>query len=148
MKTTGRSLAGMWARIAVNARVESLPRALYFPKAARREVTAFMHGWGGGSSEGIWLLKPVMHTRNTSGAGDNNFGRMSVAKLDELTATIDVEMDTAKRHAMVTEAVKLMQDEVLVLPLHRQVIPWVSKKNVTVVHRPNNVLVMRWVTVK
>jgi peptide/nickel transport system substrate-binding protein len=129
-------------------KVETLPRAQYFPMLAKMETNAYLYGWGGGSSEGIWMLKPVLHTRNTSGAGDNNFGRMSVAKLDELTAAIDVEMDMAKRHAMVTEAMKLVQDEVLVLPLHRQVIPWVSKKNVTVVHRPNNVLLPRWVTVK
>ena len=63
-------------------------------------------------------------------------------------AAIDVEMDTAKRHAMVAEAMKIIQDEVLALPLHRQVIPWVSKANITVVHRPNNALFPRWTTIK
>jgi peptide/nickel transport system substrate-binding protein len=38
-----------------------------------------------------------------------------------------------------------VQDEVLVIPLHRQVIPWVSRKGVTVVHRPNNALWLPWV---
>jgi peptide/nickel transport system substrate-binding protein len=142
------AISAMWARVGLDVKVETLPRAQYFPMLAKMETNAYLYGWGGGSSEGIWMLKPVLHTRNTSGAGDNNFGRMSVAKLDELTAAIDVEMDMAKRHAMVTEAMKLVQDEVLVLPLHRQVIPWVSKKNVAVVHRPNNVLIPRWVTVK
>ena len=33
-----------------------------------------------------------------------------------------------------------LQDEVLVIPLHRQVIPWVSRANVVVTHRANNVL--------
>jgi peptide/nickel transport system substrate-binding protein len=142
------ALSAMWAKVGLDVKVETLPRAQYFPMLAKMETSAYMYGWGGGSSEGIWMLKPVLHTRNTAGAGDNNFGRMSVAKLDELTAAIDVEMDTGKRHAMVAEAAKLIHDEVLVLPLHRQVIPWVSKKNVSVVHRPNNGLVMRWVTVK
>jgi peptide/nickel transport system substrate-binding protein len=32
---------------------------------------------------------------------------------------------------MIHEAVKIVQDEVLAIPLHRQVIPWVSKANVT-----------------
>ena len=90
----------------------------------------------------------MLHTRTNAGHGDNNFDRLSHARLDELTKAIDVEMDTAKRHAMVAEAMKIIQDEVLALPLHRQVIPWVSKANITVVHRPNNALFPRWTTIK
>jgi peptide/nickel transport system substrate-binding protein len=142
------ALAAMWAKVGVNAKVETLPRAQYFPYLAKLETSAYMYGWGGGSSEAIWILKPVLHTRTTTGQGDNNFGRMSHARLDEITKAVDVEMDTARRHAMVTEAMKIIQDEVLVLPLHRQVIPWVSKANITVVHRPNNALSPRWTTVK
>ena len=142
------AISAMWAKAGLDVKVETLPRAQYFPMLARMETNAYLYGWGGGSSEGIWMLKPVLHTRTPTGSGDNNFGRMSVPRLDQLTAAIDVEMDAAKRHAMVTEAVKLVHDEVLVLPLHRQVIPWVSKKNVTVVHRPNNAMHPRWTTVK
>jgi peptide/nickel transport system substrate-binding protein len=84
----------------------------------------------------------------SSGAGDNNFARVSDARLDQLIAAIESEMDTAKRHAMVTEAVRIVQDETLALPLHRQVIPWVSKANISVVHRPSNMLVPRWTTIR
>jgi peptide/nickel transport system substrate-binding protein len=49
---------------------------------------------------------------------------------------------------LVTEAIRVVQDETLALPLHRQVIPWVSKANITVVHRPSNMLIPRWVTIK
>jgi len=41
-----------------------------------------------------------------------------------------------------------VRDEVLTIPLHRQMIPWVSRANVSVVHRPNNFLTPMWVTVK
>ena len=44
--------------------------------------------------------------------------------------------------------VKLMQEEVHVNPLHLKVIPWASRKGVTVLHRPNNILSPIWVTVK
>jgi peptide/nickel transport system substrate-binding protein len=142
------ALSAMWARIGLRVRVEASARAQFFPALAKLESNAYLYGWGGGSSEAIWILKPVLHTRNTSGAGDNNFARMSHAKLDQLTASIETEMDTAKRHAMVAEAVHILQDELFVLPLHRQVIPWVSKANMTVVHRPNNALIPRWVTMK
>jgi len=34
---------------------------------------------------------------------------------------------------------------VLVIPLHRQVIPWLSRAGVSVVHRPNNQVYVPWV---
>ncbi|MDQ3025957.1 MAG: ABC transporter substrate-binding protein [Pseudomonadota bacterium] len=142
------ALAAMWARIGVRTKVEASPRAQYFPYLAKLEANAYLYGWGGGSSEGIWILKPILHTRNTSGAGDNNFARVSHARLDQLTAAIESEMDTTKRHAMVAEAARIIQEDTLALPLHRQVIPWVSKGNITVTHRPNNALMPAWVTVK
>ncbi len=48
---------------------------------------------------------------------------------------------------MINRAVAIVQDEVLVMPLHRQVIPWASRAGVTVVHRPNNQLNLIWVKV-
>jgi len=48
---------------------------------------------------------------------------------------------------MVNEAMKLVHDEIVVLPLHRQVIPWVSRRGVSVVHRPDNNLNPAWVKV-
>ena len=142
------ALAAMWSKIGVRTKVEAMPRAQFFPKLAKLESSAYLYGWGGGSPEAIWLLKPILHTRNTSGAGDNNFARVSHPQLDKLVATIESEMDTRKRHALVAEAVKIVQDEFLAIPLHRQVIPWVSRTNVTVSHQPNNFFTLRWVTVR
>jgi peptide/nickel transport system substrate-binding protein len=143
------AVAAMWAKVGVNARVEALPRAQYFPKAGRREVTVFMHGWGGGSSDPIYSLKPIFHSRNTAtGVGDSNWGEFKVPRLDELIDAIDVEMDKAKRTAMINDAMQIVRDEVLTIPLHHQVIPWVSKANVSVVHLPNNFMRPHWVTVR
>jgi len=142
------ALAGMWARAGVNARVEAIPKAQYFQKISKLDTSAFLLGWGGGSSEAIWILKPVLHSRNASGAGDANYGNFKHARLDGLIDAIEAEMDTSKRHAMANDAVRILQDEVLVIPLHRQVIPWVSKANVSVVHRPNNFITPMWVKIR
>ena len=142
------AVAAMWARIGVNARVETQPRAQYFQKVSKLDTSAYLIGWGGGSPDAIWILKPVLHSRNAQGAGDGNYGDTKSARLDELTDTIEAEMNLEKRTAMINEAVKVVQDEILTIPLHRQVIPWVSKANISVVHRPSNFLTPMWVTVK
>jgi peptide/nickel transport system substrate-binding protein len=57
-------------------------------------------------------------------------------------------MNVAERQAMINRTVKIMHDEVHVIPLHRQMIPWASRANVGVVHRPNNILWLPWVKIQ
>jgi len=142
------AVSAMWAKIGVTAKLESMPRAQYFQKLGKLDTSAYMLGWGGGSSDAIWILKPVLHSRNAQGAGDGNYGDAKNARLDELTDAIEGEMDAKKRTAMIHEAVKLVQDEVLAIPLHRQVIPWVTKANIAVHHQPNNFLTPMWIKVR
>jgi peptide/nickel transport system substrate-binding protein len=140
------ALAAMWARAGLDVKVEALPRAQFFPKAIKLDVTAFLWGWGGDSADAIFTLKPVLHSRDAAtGAGTNNNGDYRNAELDRLIDAAGSEMDMAKRQALIDRAIGIVQDEVLVIPLHRQVIPWASRAGVFVVHRPNNTLVPAWV---
>ena len=142
------ALAAMWARVGLDVKVESLPRAQFFPKAIKLDVSANIWGWGGDSGDAIFTLKPVLHGRDAAtGAGTNNIGDYRNAELDRLIDAAGSEMDAAKRQAMIDRAMAIVHDEVLVIPLHRQVIPWASRVGIGVVHRPNNQLVLTWVTV-
>ena len=132
------ALAGMWAKVGLDVKVETMPKAQYFPKAQRLEVTAYMIGWGGANQDALLTLKAVMHSRNAQGAGDSNFGDFRNPELDSLIDAADQEMDLAKRQGMIDRAVAIIQDEVLIIPLHRQVIPWATRAGVKVVHRANN----------
>ncbi len=134
------ALAGMWAKVGLTVRVETMPKTQYFQKAEKLDVSAFMLGWGGANQDALITLKAVMHSRNHQGAGDANYGDFRNDDLDKLIDQIDAEMDMAKRQEMINRAVAIIEDEVLVLPLHRQVIPWVSRAGVTLVHRANNTL--------
>lgn len=142
------ALAAMWARVGVRVRVATTTRAVYFQKMGKLDTSAFMIGWGGGSPDAIFLLKPVLHSRNALGAGDANYGNFTHPKLDQLIEAIESEMDPARRAVMVNDALRIVQDEVLVIPLHRQVVAWVSRAHVSVVHRPSNWLIAHWVTVR
>jgi peptide/nickel transport system substrate-binding protein len=53
-------------------------------------------------------------------------------------------MDLAKRQKMINDAVEIIQREVHIIPLHRQVIPWVTRANVALVHRPDNKFAPIW----
>jgi peptide/nickel transport system substrate-binding protein len=142
------ALAAMWARVGLDVKVDAIPRAQFFPKALRLDVSAFIWGWGSDSPDAIFTLKPVLHSLDRSkGLGTNNVGDYKNAELDGLIDGAANEMDMARRQQMINKAIGIVQDEVLVMPLHRQVIPWASRAGVTVVHRPNNQLNLTWVKV-
>ena len=141
------ALASMWARAGVNVKIEAIPKAQFFPRLTRREVSAWLHGWGTASTHAIETFKAVLHSRDDKGAGFVNFGQFKDAELDTVIDKIESEMNVAERQALVNRAVQITQDEVYIIPLHRQIIPWVSRKNVSVVHSPDNRLEPLWVRV-
>ncbi|MDB5998621.1 MAG: transporter substrate-binding protein [Rhizobacter sp.] len=143
-----QTLASMWARLNVKVRVNGMPRATYFPKLESRDTSMYMLGWGGAITDAETTFTPIYHSVGDKGEGSWNFGNMKNAKLDELVSASSKEADPVKREALIKAAVKLYKDEVLGIPLHRQVVPWAARSNVTAVHRPDNWLEWSWVTVK
>jgi peptide/nickel transport system substrate-binding protein len=143
-----QALAAMWAQIGIDVKVNAMPRANYFPKLEKTDTSMYMLGWGGASIDAIFVLQPVLSTYNGKGDGDYNYGRYTNAKLDELTAKIKVDMNADQRLGLVQEALLAHNAEINHLPLHRQVIPWASRSNVTVPHRADNWVTPFWTTVK
>ena len=140
------ALAAMWARIGLDVKVEAMPRAQFFPKALKLDTSAFIWGWGSDAPDAIFTLKPVLHSRDQAkGVGTNNVGQYTNAELDALIDGAGSEMNAAKRQDMINRAIGIVQDQVLVIPLHRQVIPWATRAGVFVVHRPNNQPNFTWV---
>jgi peptide/nickel transport system substrate-binding protein len=143
-----QALAAMWTQIGVTTSVTAMPRATYFPKLEKRDTSLYMLGWGGAALDPIFILQPVLHTSNKKGDGDYNYGEYSNAKLDALVDQIKTEVDVEKRRKLINEALMVQHDEILHIPLHRQVIPWAARNNVTAVHLANNNVIPNWVTVK
>jgi peptide/nickel transport system substrate-binding protein len=137
----------MWAKIGINVKVGAIPKANFFPKTQKLDTILYILGWGGSTMDAIFTLKPVLHSRNDKGAGEYNWGNYKVAELDELIDKAEGEIDAKKRQEMINKAMQIHHDQVLHIPLHLQVIPWVSRKNVSVIHRPDNWLEVAWVKI-
>jgi len=143
-----QALAAMWAQIGVTINVNAMPRANYFPKLEKTDTSMYMLGWGGGATDGIFILQPVLSTYSGKGDGDYNYGRYTNPKLDELIAKVKVDMNPDQRLAEIREALAAHNAEINHLPLHRQVIPWAERSNVTAVHRADNQVMPFWVKIE
>lgn len=141
------ALAAMWAKIGLNVRVDSMAKANFFQKLLNSDTSAYLAGWGG-SPEAIFTMKPVLHSKDSRGNGESNYGNHGNPQLDALIDQLEGEMDRAARLEMTARITRLVQDDVVIIPLHRQVIPWASRRNVEVIHRPDNLLPLIWVKIK
>ncbi|MFG6414008.1 ABC transporter substrate-binding protein [Roseateles sp. DC23W] len=141
------ALASMWAQIKVRTKVNAMPRTLYFPKIEKFDTSLFLTGWGGGSTDAEVMLTPVLRNRGEQGVGVANYGGIVNAAADALAAASTIETDTKKREGLVKAALQAYREQIAIIPLHRQVIPWAMRKEVSLPHSANNMASMDWVTI-
>jgi peptide/nickel transport system substrate-binding protein len=142
------AIAGMLARIDVKVRVNAMPRANYFPKIQNFDTSFYMLGWGVPTFDSQYALQSLLRTYVPKSAdGDYNLGRYSNPKVDAAIDRLKTETDPAKRAELAREVTALHMADVGHIPLHHQVIPWAMRSNVSVVHRADNRLTVRWVKV-
>ena len=141
------ALATMWAKIGVRLKVNAMPRATYFPRMEKHDTSMYLLGWGGSVTDAETTLTPVMRNPGDKGEGLYNYGRSRNDKFDALAATSSVEPDAKKREELIKAALREWREQVHTIPLHRQMIPWAARTNVSVVHRADNWLEVPWVVI-
>jgi peptide/nickel transport system substrate-binding protein len=139
------ALAGMWSQLKVKVRVNAMPRVTYFPKLEKYDTSLYMLGWGGATTDAEGILRPVLRNLGEKGVGSYNYGRVKNDKFDALAAQSSVETDPTTRQELVKAALREYKEQVHIIPLHRQVIPWAARQNVDAVHRADNWLEVHWV---
>jgi peptide/nickel transport system substrate-binding protein len=143
------AIAAMLAQVNVRVKVNAMPRATYFPKIQKLDTSFYMLGWGVPTFDAQYSLQSLLRTRvEKSADGDYNLGRYSNPKVDAAIDRLKTEIDTRKRAELAREVTQLHLADVGHIPLHHQVIPWAMRSNVAVVHRADNRLTVKWVTIK
>jgi peptide/nickel transport system substrate-binding protein len=141
------ALASMWAQIKVKVKVNAMPRVNYFPKIEKYDTSMYMLGWGGAITDVETLLTAVLRNPGEKGVGSYNYGRSRNDKFDALAAQSSNEPDAKKREVLIKAALAEYREQIQLIPLHRQVIPWAARAGVNAVHRADNWLELAWVTV-
>jgi peptide/nickel transport system substrate-binding protein len=142
------AVAAMLSRAGILTKVTTMPRATYFPKLEKFDTSFYMLGWGGAVTDAQTTLSPVLRSEDkATGQGSFNYGRYTNPKLDALIDAAAVEMNVDRRRDLIRQALLEHNAEVHHVPLHRQMIPWAMRSNVTVVHRADNWLMGEWVRI-
>ena len=72
-----------------------------------------MLGWGGATTDAIFTLQPVLHSRNDKGDGDYNWGNYKDEKFDAMIDEAKGDTDPKHRQETINKAMKYFHDHVL-----------------------------------
>jgi len=141
-----QAITAMLAQVGIRATFQPSPSALFFPKLTQATSSFFEFGWI--PTTDAWsMLNSIVRSYDGTGAGQFNGGRYSSAKLDGLIDAIRIEPDADRRRQLVGDALRLMADDLPLLPLYRRRINWVMRPNIHPVPWPNDILELRFVRV-
>ena len=131
-----QTIAQMWARIGVKARVDAMPLAVYFPRGTKKEFSVTLVGWGAQTGEVSSPLRALVACENKEkGFGVINYPSYCNPKMDALMEEGLRTVDDKKRSQLFQDAVKIVVDDAALVPVHHQVTTWAAKRAIDYVGR-------------
>jgi peptide/nickel transport system substrate-binding protein len=128
-RQVGTSLAQMLAAIGIDAQANAQPAAVFFPARSRGEYSLAMSGWGTLTGESHYTLSSLLHSNDK----ERKFGAFNVLnyrnpEMDKLIQDAAVEMDEAKRRALLERANELNATDRGRIPLVAISTAWAMQK--------------------
>lgn len=144
-----QAVVAMLAKIGVKANLLAQTKAKYFGKinAPKFETSFYLLGWTPGPLDAFNMLQNLTASR-TETDGIYNNGGYTNPHLDALIKKIKVELDSEKRDELIGEALTIIKDDFVYIPLHQQMVVWASRSNVELAPMGNNDLQWRYVVMK
>jgi peptide/nickel transport system substrate-binding protein len=124
-----QAIAQQWTRIGVQVAVEALPQTAFAPRQARSAFGVTMGSWGATYGSVVSPFASVVGSRDAAaGTGSFNFSRYSNPAVDALVRRSAAELDDARREAILLEGVRLVAEDVGVLPLFTLRNAWATRR--------------------
>jgi peptide/nickel transport system substrate-binding protein len=127
-----QAVAQMWTRLGLKTTVSTLPKSVFFPRAARRDFSVLLGGNSSSTGEPLSQLLNVLGTYQPgTGRGGSNYGRYSSPKLDAILAKASVTMDDSARNALFAEAYEFaLGEQIAVIPMLFPTTSWAMHKGI------------------
>ena len=144
------AVTAMLARVGVKVTLQAQPKAQFFSRAGAPggyDTSFGLLGWTPAGFDSLNVFQNVTGCRDDKGVGGPfNYGGYCNPKVDALIQRIAVETDQAARLGLVSQAHRMIVDDVGFIPLHQQALSWGVSKAFDVVQRADDILLFRWVT--
>jgi peptide/nickel transport system substrate-binding protein len=122
-----QAVVGMLARVGIKITLDLKPRTIHFPKVMGRKSDFYLLGWGSDTMDAhnhLSFLALPESAWNATGYVDK--------PLFDLINGMAVEIDAAKRDAMIKETSLRLREAHSYVPLHHPLLTWVTRKGLSV----------------
>jgi peptide/nickel transport system substrate-binding protein len=134
-----QAVVAMLAKVGLDVSLLAQTKSKYFQKLKKHDISFYLLGWIPDDQDAGSVIAHLMVPPADGGLAWNG-GGYGNPRVTELSGQIGSEVDQKKRQAMISEAYKIVQDDVGYIPLHQQALSWAVRKGVTVAQRPDNAL--------
>jgi len=124
-----QAVTGMFGQIGIRARLDARSRSIHFAELQRGELDFYLLGWGVPTMDSHYVFHYLFETRSEQGGSWNHTG-YSNAEVDALVDAMTREIDPVKRAEMVATAWNMVQEDIVYLPIHHQMLNWAMKDNI------------------
>jgi peptide/nickel transport system substrate-binding protein len=133
------AVVSMLTRVGLQPTLNIGPTAVQNIKMSNGEGDMFSFGWANEPMLDSYSILLQVFKSKSDTAGVFNWGGWSYPEIDKLITAASTEMDRDKRLAMQSEALKLVKDNLIMIPFHQQPMAWAtSDKVVSVVQQSDN----------
>jgi peptide/nickel transport system substrate-binding protein len=118
-----QAAVGMLGQIGITVNLDAKSKALHFPLITDGKTDFYMLGWGVPTYDSEYIFNFLVHGRESDIGTWNGTGFDDDA-LDAKIATLASNTDLEARAADVAAIWRVVQDQVLYIPIHHQVLNW------------------------
>jgi peptide/nickel transport system substrate-binding protein len=136
-RAVGTSISQMLSAVGIDAQANAQPGAVWAPARTRGDFAFYQGGWGTLTGEANYTLSSLVHSNDPARRmGTFNNRNYRNAELDQAIEAADVEMDEAKRRALLEQAAAIVARDRPSLPIAGIVTAWAMRRDrVTIVPR-------------
>lgn len=138
-----RTVAGQLREIGVAVSVNAQPEGRHREKVDAHETDFWLQGYTAETLDSLEIFVNFFG----SGSVYNAFG-YAIPRVDELIEEIGTTPLTYARDALIEEVWRIIQDDIVYLPLHHQVIVWAMRENLDLPISPLGIPIFREVRLK
>jgi peptide/nickel transport system substrate-binding protein len=132
-----QAAVGMMAQIGITVNLDAKPKAQHFPLINNQDSDFYMLGWGVPTYDSEYIFNFLVHSKGESYGSWNNT-RYSNAELDAAIEALASETDLEARDASIAAIWAQVQEDLLYLPIHHQVLNWGMKSGIDSIVDPED----------
>jgi peptide/nickel transport system substrate-binding protein len=129
-----RAVASQLAEVGIRVTVDAQPKEIHFAKLFERRTDFYLLGYLTPTFDSALHFRELYHSR----AGRWGATGYANPSLDALIEQIDADLVTYSRDALIEQAWRIILDDVVVVPLHRQMIAWAMRDELNLPVSPLN----------